>query len=148
MDEEDKLGGYEDNLQSQMDILRVYKKRETELKTSYDIQYQMFLDANLELITEQKALKETITDWDAHIRATMLEAFKVTGAKKTGSGVGVRIIKKLEYDPLVAYDWAMEHKMALALDRRAFEKIAKASPIEFVKIEDVPQVTIPKIGVG
>jgi hypothetical protein len=52
---------------------------------------------------------------------------------------------ELVYDPAQAFTWAREKQMALvpeSLDRRAFEKIAKATPLEFVteKITPVAQI--------
>jgi len=63
--------------------------------------------------------------------------------KKLPHGLGVRVTQSLVYNTDTAFQWAQEHKMALSLDRKAFEKIAKASPLEFVTVEEVPTITIP-----
>jgi hypothetical protein len=52
-------------------------------------------------------------------------------------------LSPLVYDADTAFQWAQEHKMALSLDKNAFKKIAKASPLDFVTVEDVPTITIP-----
>lgn len=64
-------------------------------------------------------------------------------SKKLPFGLGVRVTQSLVYDADTAFQWAQEHKMALSLDKRAFETIAKVSPPEFVTVEEVPTVTIP-----
>lgn len=64
-------------------------------------------------------------------------------SKKLPFGLGVRVTAALVYDADAAFAWAMEHKMALTLDRKAFESIAKANPLEFVTVEETPTITIP-----
>jgi len=71
-----------------------------------------------------------------------LLAFYQTGDKAPVKGVGIREMTKLEYDAGVAFNWALEHKMAVKLDVSAFEKIAKASPLAFVKTYQEPIATI------
>jgi len=73
------------------------------------------------------------------LRELTLKAYAETGNKAPVPGVGIRINQK------VALDWAKAHKMALSLDKRAFEKMAKAGPEtkpDFVKIIEEPQATI------
>lgn len=64
-------------------------------------------------------------------------------SKKLPFGMGVRVTQSLRYDEAEAFQWAQEHRIALALDKKAFEKVAKASPLAFVTVEEVPTVTIP-----
>jgi len=52
-------------------------------------------------------------------------------------------MKRFEYDELDAFKWAKEHSLALSLDKKAFEKIAKVDTMDFVKINEIPQATIP-----
>jgi hypothetical protein len=49
----------------------------------------------------------------------------------------------LVYDAAEALEWAKAHDMALALDKKAFETIAKASPLPFVTVEESVTVTLP-----
>jgi hypothetical protein len=65
------------------------------------------------------------------------------GSKKLPFGLGVRVTQTLRYDEAKAFQWAQEHRIALALDKKAFERVAKASPLDFVTVEEVPTVTIP-----
>jgi hypothetical protein len=79
---------------------------------------------------------------EAKLRELTLNAFNQTGDKTLIPGVKIRMLTKFEYDPRMAFKWAIEHSMALSLDTRAFEKIAKASPPDFVTVNQVPQATI------
>lgn len=83
-----------------------------------------------------------LADAEALLRETLIRVYQETGNKQPAPGVGIREVTRLEYDAQVAFLWATEHKMALKLDISAFEKIAKASPPEFVKTLTVPQATI------
>lgn len=57
-------------------------------------------------------------------------------------GVGIHEGGSLSYTREAALDWAMEHKMALQLDKRGFEKIAKTTELDFVNYETVITATI------
>lgn len=88
--------------------------------------------------------KEAVSSAEEALRAAGLAHYEAhPDSKKLPFGLGVRVTTALVYDADTAFAWAQEHKMALSLDKRAFEKIAKASPPEFVTVEEVPTVTIP-----
>lgn len=59
-------------------------------------------------------------------------------------GVGIREETRLRYDVGLAYQWALDHKLCLRLDVKAFEKIAKAgmTTIEFMATTTVVTATI------
>ena len=66
-----------------------------------------------------------------------------THEKALPGGVRVRVVEQLAYDPHRAYHWSLDHKMGLALDVKGFEAVAKATPLEFVTYQRLPQVTLP-----
>ncbi len=76
-------------------------------------------------------------------RNALLEAHAQTGEKKFPGG-GVRIVTCLEYKDEDAFFWAQVHSMALALDRKAFEKLAKGGNVSatIVTITEEAQVMI------
>jgi hypothetical protein len=79
------------------------------------------------------------------LKALTLVHYTATGEKRPVAGVEVKEKTELVYDPAQAFTWAREKQLALvpeSLDRRAFEKIAKATPLEFVteKITPVAQI--------
>lgn len=79
------------------------------------------------------------------LKALTLAHFEQTGEKKPVAGVQVKEIVALEYDKAVAFEWAKERKMAVvpeSLDVKAFEKIAKATPLDFVTEIVTPRAEI------
>ena len=48
---------------------------------------------------------------------------------------------ELAYDYQDALNWALAHNMALTVDLKSFEKIARATPIPFVEKHEVAQAT-------
>ena len=85
---------------------------------------------------------ELVKEEEARLRELTLQAYAETGNKAPAQGVGIREMTKLDYDKDTAFKWATEHVMALKLDTTAFEKIVKASPLDFVKVSLEPQATI------
>lgn len=79
---------------------------------------------------------------EATVRGLAVAMYLESGEKKPAKGVDVVESSKLKYDPAKGFEWAVEHKVALALDTKAFEKIAKASPLPFVTVEVTPTTRI------
>lgn len=104
--------------------------------------YQGWLEANQPLFDNEANAKEVCAEAEAKLRELTLLAYAQTGNKTPMVGVGIREVTKLEYDNKTAFDWAVGHTMALKLDVPAFEKIVKASPLDFVKVTKEPQATI------
>jgi len=97
---------------------------------------------NRGLLDEAIATAEQVTDAESRLRELTLQVYSETGDKAPMVGVGIREMTRLEYDKTAAFNWAVEHVMALKLDTSAFEKIAKASPLAFVKVSQEAQATI------
>lgn len=82
---------------------------------------------------------------EAALKALTLAHYEQTGEKKPVVGVQVKEITALDYDKAVAFEWAKERKMAVvpeSLDVKAFEKIAKATPLDFVTEIVTPRAEI------
>ncbi len=65
------------------------------------------------------------------------------GTRKLPYGLGARVVSSLEYESAAALAWAIEHKMALALDKKAFEAIAKTNNVPFVTTKETVTITLP-----
>jgi len=111
------------------------KQQRNELLDEWNRTNQGLLDA----LTQSGA---DVAVAEQELRDMTLLTFFQTGDKSLVKGVGIKEMTKLEYDTGVAYNWALEHKIAVKLDVLAFEKIAKASPMDFVKISKEPIATI------
>lgn len=87
-------------------------------------------------------LKGEIENW-------ALDEFKKTKEKKLDGGIGIQEYTVLTYDEKEAYNWAKDKNLCLALDKKKFEKTAKANPddFDFVKLEKIPKVTFPTKGI-
>lgn len=99
-------------------------------------------DEHAVLIETDRRNAVALAEVEANLRAAAIAVYKETGTKSPTPGVGVRVLTKLAYHPDDALRWAKEHDMALALDKSAFEKIAKAAPPDFVRTVESAQATI------
>ena len=79
------------------------------------------------------------------LRGLTLAVYQESGETKPGPGVAIQMRVGLVYNLITAYKWALEHKIALTLDKKAFEAIVKApgsADIPFVSRNEVPTPTI------
>lgn len=113
---------------------RLVEEKAMKLK-EWEADNELFLGA-VKDATEYRDAQEN------QLRELTLAVYAETGDKKPCEGVGIRERIVLQYDGKVAFDWAKAHKIALMLDTKAFEKIAKADPPDFVKTIIEPQSTI------
>jgi hypothetical protein len=113
------------------------------LQAELDVRVNAF-ERSIEGIRQQmetaKLARASSEKW---MRDAILEAYKSTGEKKQPGG-GIRMMPHLEYKDADALFWAQQHSMALALDRKAFERLAKAGDVSatIVTVTQEPQATI------
>lgn len=105
---------------------------------------QAWEQAAADMLAEEASLRRAVQDAEGQLRVMALERFQVTGERQVGPGVSIRLVTQVEYDAGQALAWAMERKMALQLDARAFESIAKADPsaVPCATVVQVPQATL------
>lgn len=120
-----------------------YRNEYAKHKAELDASYQAWLAETQPLGDAVSGLKDMLADAERRLRESALAQYAATGAKKLPHGVGVKIATRMNYDADAAFEWAKSHNMALQLDKTAFEKIAKASPMEFVEFVEVPTATLP-----
>ena len=82
-----------------------------------------------------------VDEYTNEVKAEALAEFEANGTKKF-DGCEVKVFTKLDYPEADAFAWAKESGLALTLDKKAFEKIAKATPLPFVVEVQEPKVTI------
>lgn len=131
-----------EEIKEQIKVVVEARQKAAKAHLAKDTAYQQWQDEHQDLIEAAMLARSKLDEEENLLRELTLNAFNQTGDKTLIPGVGIRIMTKLEYYPRVAFKWAVEHNMALSLDTRAFEKIAKASPPDFVTINQVPQATI------
>jgi len=131
-----------DQLQEQVRVVARARQRASELREDKAASMLEWEKQNKKLIDALNDATNYVAESENLLREMTLQAYAETGDKAPAEGVGIRERTILTYDGKVAFDWAKAHKMALKLDTKAFEKIAKADPPDFVKITTEPQATI------
>ena len=102
-------------------------------------------------IVELNKGKEDIALIETELRDLALADYDITKEKKLTGGLGIKIMKKLEYEPDKAFNWAEKHGIGLELNKRAFESFVKSqekdlkkAKLDFVSIKEKATATIPK----
>ena len=124
-----------------LDELRTEKRSADETYKTVEAE---FLEENNWVIETRKVLALEISETEVEIRKLAVQEYMETKEKKLAFGIGIRVVKKLDYDNEQALNWAKHHELALALDKKAFEKIVKVDPPSFVEISEEAQATIPR----
>jgi len=104
--------------------------------------YDDFISQHTDFFADVASAASKVAEEEDKLRELTIKAYQETGNKAPAPGVGIREVTKLEYDPKEALRWAQEHKMALQLNKTAFEKLAKTDTPEFVTVSTEPQATI------
>ncbi len=129
-------------LEEQIKVVATARKLAQEKADVWKVARTTWEEANKGLLDEAMQTSQFVQVAETILRELTLQAYAQTGNKAPAGGVGIREVTKLEYDNAIAFRWAIEHSMALKLDTNSFEKIAKASPLDFVKTTLQPQATI------
>ncbi len=106
-----------------------------QLREAWASQYAM-------LLQDEALHKQTVHQVEATLRALAVEIYQSTDRKEIAPGVKVREMTRLIYDPQEALTWAMAHQMALMLDVKAFEQLAKVTALPFVTRTTALQATL------
>ena len=116
------------------------------MKDMIDERMTRWEEENRELMDAIEAERIRLREEEEKLRAATLEAYQLTGSKKPAPGVGIRIMKALDYEECRAIEWAVEAGAGncLKLDKKNFEKAAEALALDFVTINSIPQATISK----
>jgi hypothetical protein len=126
------------------------RRREGELNTKIAEAKAAFWESIRYLTEEAKQLGSECASAEAMLKANTLAHYQQTGETKPTAGVQVKLYTHPVYDQDQADKWTREHRVARIpeeiiperFDRRAFEKIAKVTPIDFVVMKEEPKVTI------
>ncbi len=94
------------------------------------------------LLQEEALHKQTVHQVEATLRTLAIAVYQSTERKEIAPGVKVREMTRLIYDPQEALTWAMAHQMALMLDVKTFEQLAKVTALPFVTRRVEPQATL------
>ena len=131
------------------------KLREYQLRCNEIEQYnnnlkeykQQFEEEHKELIANIKTKKEELSNLKAELTTQALTEYEETQIKQLTGGLGIKVMKTLDYDKDEAFEWAKAHQLCLTLDTSAFKKIAEIQKLEFVTMGDKKTVTFPTKGI-
>ena len=97
-------------------------------------------------LVEQKKEKESkIAEIKEKLEVDVLQEFDKTKVKKYYGGIGVQERTELTYDEAQVFEWALDKKLFLQLDKKSFEKVAETIGAPTVKVEKKAKVTYPKV---
>jgi len=130
-------------LKEQLEELKTVREELEQQKDAYNAEYARFIEQHKELTAKIAVSKGKEFDLVTTIKAEAVEEYKKTGNKAHEGGVAIRLMSVIEYDYEEALRWAEEHKLALILDKKKFEKFAKIEDMSFVGMSEVAQATIP-----
>ena len=117
---------------------------EDALKLQLAKKQEAFNEQNKELIARVKERQMQRQEQEDKARFARCVLYELTKEKENINGLGIRVVQDVEFSNEEAFAWALEHKMALALDNKAFTKIAKIQDIPFVQITERPTATISR----
>ena len=96
------------------------------------------------LIEAVQAVSNELSEAEGEVRKIAVDEYDKTEQKKLYGGVGIRVTYKPTYEPKTAFEWALDHKLFLLLDKKGFEKMCKTTPPEFVSFDEIVTATLPK----
>ncbi len=94
------------------------------------------------LLQDEALQKQAVRQAEETLRRLAIAMYQATGSKELASGVRVREMTRLTYDPQDALVWAIEHRLALALDVKAFDQLARVTVLPFVTYWVESQATL------
>ena len=124
--------------------LKESRSKYNELKTQYKTDLELFKLEHEGMLSSMEREELNMAEFTDIISQRAIKEYNKTGIKTLYGGIGIRVMQRLEYNPTRAVEWAKKHSIALMLDKKAFEKIAKIEDINFVTKREIPTVTIPR----
>ena len=130
-----------DQLKEQIKVVAWAREKTKVAKDVVALSQAAWAEEHKEVIALAHEYAEEMGVEETALRDLTIEIFNTTGNKAPAKGVGIREGVRLEYEPVDAIRWAKEHRIALQLDTKEFERIAKelSDPLPFVT--KVPTVT-------
>jgi len=108
----------------------------------------VFRENHAELYDYSTELKKRLAATETELRVATVSAYLETGDKKPVPGVGVRVTRGIDYPRDIALQWAIDHKMCLALEEQSFRDImlayGDAQRPEWVAVTEEPMGTIAR----
>jgi alkanesulfonate monooxygenase SsuD/methylene tetrahydromethanopterin reductase-like flavin-dependent oxidoreductase (luciferase family) len=110
----------------------------------WDAARKAFDEEHAELLAEIGERNQHLVDAEFDLRASALTVFSATEDKHPTPGVSIRVTTRVVYDRDEALAWAKAKGVALTLDAKAFEGLAKHDRDLPASVVEDPQATIAK----
>jgi hypothetical protein len=136
-----------DQIAAQLRHVAELRRQQSEISSEIKKAESAFRDSIKAQTEDARRIGDELGAAESKLRTMTLEHYAQTGEAKPTVGVEVKRFTKLEYDLQKADEWTRERKLARipeSLDKNAFEKIARATPIEFVVVKEIPKVMITR----
>ena len=121
------------------------RRKSLALRAELHLRQTEFDAAHADLIAAVKSSGEVVALAENVAEAALVGHYRRTGKLSPTPGGSVKLYVVLSYLPGAALGWAKEKQMALIpeqLDVKAFEKLAKVTPLPFVTITKEPKAAI------
>lgn len=98
---------------------------------------------NKELKEWAASLAQRVTVAEAELKRNAVALYEQDqSTKQIAPGIVIKEVVQVGYDRVKAFNWAVEHKMALTLDEKTFEKIAVTQDFDWFIALKVPKATV------
>lgn len=134
-------------LQEQLaDVQARFDAKKGDYTAACNALFEQWKQDNAELLAEHDHIIEKAGSVESELKIAIKDAYVADPTRKTvAPGLSVRITKRPLYEVEKAFQWALNHKLALKLDNKAFEKIAvSASDVDFITYNEEITTVITK----
>lgn len=98
---------------------------------------------NQDLKQSAQSLAQQVTIAEAELKRNAVALYEQdSSTKQIAPGIVIKEVVQVGYDRKKAFNWAVEHKMALTLDEKTFEKIAVTQNFDWFIALKVPKATV------
>lgn len=98
---------------------------------------------NKEIKESAASLAQQVTIAEAELKRNAVALYEQdSSTKQIAPGIVIKEVVQVGYDRKKAFNWAVEHKMALTLDEKTFEKIAVTQNFHWFIALKVPKATV------
>jgi len=130
------------NLIEQVKRVADLRLKQAELKEKKEALFADWENLHRELLNDIITANLDTQKAEETLRNEAIISYEIDGNRKPVPGVEIKLFTRLSYETGKAFDWALDHKISLSLDKKIFETLAKVNPPPFVTIRQEPMAQI------
>jgi hypothetical protein len=131
----------------QEEVKKVFELRKEvdKFKEEKKAAWEKFVAETAEINSFLKLKEQELLEAESVVRNLAVCEYQTTGNKNLEFGIKIKLMERINYDEKKALEWGLQHQLAIQLDKKAFESLAKSTPDQFafVQITKEPMATIP-----